>query len=363
MRLDIYVKDMLNISRQKAVELIKLSNITVNEKTVTKPSHNVEDEDIVKAENTDDVLKYVSRGGYKLEKAIDYFNISLCNKVCMDIGASTGGFTDCMLQHGALKVYAYDVGSNQLADKLKQDSRVVFSEDTDIRNVALTDKVDFISCDVSFISVKHIFEKSVSFLNNNGEAVFLIKPQFEAGKAFLNKNGIVKNPKVHKMVLKDIISHIIELGINVKGLTFSPIRGGDGNIEYLVYITKRTVDKYIDIDKYREKLIITRATKENINRIRKFNKDVGTPSAKWWNVIKLYIYALVCEDKETDVISYELIKDLLNTSKGGVKNASAQLRKIELYKQEYKAREVKHQNEKKEPRTWGLIHYIIDTGF
>lgn len=123
------------------------------------------------------------------------------------------------------------------------------------------------------------------------------------------------------------------------------------------------IDKYIDIDKYREKLIITRATKENINRIRKFNKDVGTPSAKWWNVIKLYIYALGCEDKETDVISYNLLKDLLNASEGGVKNASAQLRRIELYKQEYKAREVKHQNEKKEPRTWGLIHYIIDTGF
>lgn len=249
MRLDIYVKNMLNISRQKAVELIKLSNIKVNDKTINKPSYKVEDEDTVKAENTDDVLKYVSRGGYKLEKAIDYFNINLTNKVCMDIGASTGGFTDCMLQHGAKRVYAYDVGSNQLADKLKQDNRVVFSEDTDIRNVCLNDKVDFISCDVSFISVKYILDKSVNFLNNNGEAVFLIKPQFEAGKAFLNKNGIVKNPKVHKIVLKNIITNINELGIYVKGITFSPIKGGDGNIEYLVYIAKRFADKKFDINK------------------------------------------------------------------------------------------------------------------
>lgn len=123
------------------------------------------------------------------------------------------------------------------------------------------------------------------------------------------------------------------------------------------------IDKYIDIDKYREKLIITRATKENINRIRKFNKAGGTPPAKWWNVIKLYIYALGCEEKETEVISYELLKDLLNTTKGGVKNSSEQLRKIELYKQLYTTREVKHKNENGEWRSWGLIHHIIDTAF
>lgn len=235
-RLDMCIREKLNISRQKAQELIQNNGVTVNGKVVNKPSHKVLYSDEVVVNNTEKVLKYVGRGGYKLEKAIDIFNINV-KGVCVDIGASTGGFTDCMLQNGAETVYAVDVGSNQLAEKLRNDKRVISMENTDIRNADIP-KADFIGCDVSFISLTKIFPSVFNILNDRGCSVFLIKPQFEAGKENISKNGIVKNPKIHKKVIRDIINNAVEEGLYIKTLTYSPIQGGDGNIEYLVYIDK-----------------------------------------------------------------------------------------------------------------------------
>lgn len=235
-RLDMYIREKLNISRQKAQELIQNNGVTVNGKVINRPSHKVSCSDEVVVNNTEKVLKYVGRGGYKLEKAVDIFNINI-KGVCVDIGASTGGFTDCMLQNGAETVYAVDVGSNQLAEKLRNDKRVISMENTDIRNADIP-KADFIGCDVSFISLTKIFPSVFNVLNDRGCGVFLIKPQFEAGKENISKNGIVKNPKVHKRVIRDIISNAVEEGLYIKAITYSPIQGGDGNIEYLVYIDK-----------------------------------------------------------------------------------------------------------------------------
>lgn len=246
-RLDIYVKDKLNISRQKAAELIKLSNVKVNEKVIIKPSFAVDESDAIVILNTDNVLKYVSRGGYKLEKAIENFGICLKSKICVDIGASTGGFTDCMIQYGAERVYACDVGNNQLAESLKNNSKVISIENTDIRNLDLEEKADFISCDVSFISLRYIIPKAKNLLKSDGSCVFLIKPQFEAGREFLNKNGIVKSPKIHKRVIKDIIDCLEENNMYTIAIDYSPIKGGDGNIEYIIYVG-RTEKNTINID-------------------------------------------------------------------------------------------------------------------
>ncbi len=194
------------------------------------------------------MLKYVSRGGYKLEKAIECFNIDLKNKVCIDIGASTGGFTDCMLQYGAAKVYAIDVGKNQLADKIKSDERVISYEETDIRDTDLNIKADFIGCDVSFISIRYIIEKAAQLLADNGQAVFLIKPQFEAGREFLNKKGIVKDKRVHKRVINNVIESGKSAGLYIQNLSYSPIKGGDGNIEYIVLADRNSSCSCIDIE-------------------------------------------------------------------------------------------------------------------
>lgn len=247
-RLDMYIKEKLNISRQKAAELIKLHCVKVNGGAASKPSYIVKSDDNIEIINTDSVLKYVSRGGYKLEKAIELFNIDLKDKLCIDIGSSTGGFTDCMLQYGAKKVYAFDVGKDQLADKIRNDDRIAAYEETDIRDVELNIKADFISCDVSFISVKNIFEKLCRLLSPNGQAVLLIKPQFEAGRKFINKNGVVKSPKIHKNVIDDITAFIRSYGLYVNKLSYSPIRGGDGNIEYIALISYFDNKEYIDIE-------------------------------------------------------------------------------------------------------------------
>lgn len=247
-RLDIYVKEIMNISRQKAQELIQTGCVLVNNKIDVKPSSKVSDTDSVSIESTEDVLKFVGRGGYKLEKAIKSFKIDV-KGICIDIGSSTGGFTDCMLREGADIVYAVDVGRSQLHDKLKNDKRVISMENTDIRNAEI-EQGDFIGCDVSFISLKKIFPKVYELMKEDGEGVFLIKPQFEAGRENLSKNGIVKNPKVHKKVIRDIISCANENKLYIKGITFSPIQGGDGNIEYLIYICKKNdnIVKQQDID-------------------------------------------------------------------------------------------------------------------
>ncbi|MGL4874378.1 MAG: TlyA family RNA methyltransferase [Clostridium sp.] len=186
-------------------------------------------------------LKYVSRGGLKLEKALKNFPLTLNEKVCMDIGASTGGFTDCMLQNGAKKVFAVDVGYGQFAWKLRTDERVVCMERTNIRYVTTEDigeKLDFASIDVSFISLKTIMPATIDLLKEDGEVVALIKPQFEAGRGKVGKKGVVREESTHIEVVEGIINFLKEKELNILGLSYSPIKGPEGNIEYLVYFTK-----------------------------------------------------------------------------------------------------------------------------
>ena len=187
------------------------------------------------------VLGFVGRGGLKLEKIADKHKLTFSGKICMDIGASTGGFTDCMLQRGAEFVYAVDVGSGQLADKLRRDKRVNNMEKTDIRDVSSEDlkrEIDFISVDVSFISLKLILPKASELLKCDGSMAVLVKPQFEAGKSNIGKNGVVKSQKVHENVLCDIISFAFQTGLVVCDADFSPVTGGSGNIEYLLLLKK-----------------------------------------------------------------------------------------------------------------------------
>ena len=198
-------------------------------------------------------LKYVSRGGLKLEKAMTHFGITLEGKVCMDIGASTGGFTDCMLQNGAVKVYSVEVGYGQFAWKLRQDPRVVCMEKTNIRYVTpadIDDVLDFASVDVSFISLTKVLIPARELLRDGGEMVCLIKPQFEAGREKVGKKGVVRDKAVHEEVVERIIEFASQNGFFVKNLEYSPIKGPEGNIEYLVYIRKDEtggVDAAVDI--------------------------------------------------------------------------------------------------------------------
>ena len=184
-------------------------------------------------------MKYVSRGGYKLEKAVDLWKVPLRDMICMDVGSSTGGFTDCMLQNGATKVYAVDVGTNQLAWKLRQDERVVSMEKTNIRYVEpedIEDPIDFFSVDVAFISLKKVLEPVKALLTPEGRGVCLVKPQFEAGREKVGKKGVVRDPKVHREVLEQIMKYVLSIGFEILELSFSPIKGPEGNIEYLLYI-------------------------------------------------------------------------------------------------------------------------------
>ena len=200
------------------------------------------------------MLKYVSRGGLKLEKAMTHFGITLEGKVCMDIGASTGGFTDCMLQNGAVKVYSVDVGYGQFAWKMRQDPRVVCMEKTNIRYVTpadIDDVLDFASVDVSFISLTKVLIPARELLRDGGEMVCLIKPQFEAGREKVGKKGVVRDKAVHEEVVERIIEFASQNGFFVKNLEYSPIKGPEGNIEYLVYIRKDEtggVDAAVDIE-------------------------------------------------------------------------------------------------------------------
>jgi 23S rRNA (cytidine1920-2'-O)/16S rRNA (cytidine1409-2'-O)-methyltransferase len=209
-------------------------------------------EDTVSIEIHGNTLKYVSRGGLKLEKAMDHFGLSLDGKICMDIGASTGGFTDCMLQNGAVKVYAVDVGYGQFAWKLRQDERVVCMEKTNIRYVTpddIADALDFASVDVSFISLTKVLEPAKALLKEGGEMVCLIKPQFEAGREKVGKKGVVRDPKVHLEVIEKVMNFASEIGFSILHLEYSPIKGPEGNIEYLVHIKKDTgISKEESID-------------------------------------------------------------------------------------------------------------------
>lgn len=189
-------------------------------------------------------MKYVSRGGYKLEKAIDLWDIQLEGKVCMDAGSSTGGFTDCMLQNGAKKVYAVDVGTNQLAWKLRQDTRVVSMEKTNIRyitNEDIPDVIGFASVDVAFISLTKVLLPIKNLLADGARMVCLVKPQFEAGREKVGKKGVVRDKKVHIEVVESIMTYALDNGFDIIDLSFSPIKGPEGNIEYLLYIEKKKV--------------------------------------------------------------------------------------------------------------------------
>ncbi len=185
--------------------------------------------------------KYVSRGGQKLEKAIRFFSLKLAEKICMDIGASTGGFTDCMLQNGAARVYAVDVGYGQLAWRLRTDERVVVMERTNIRYVTavqVPEPLDFASADVSFISLKAVLPVAYTLLRQDGEMVCLIKPQFEAGRGNVGKKGVVRDKSVHESVIKAVAGCAEKIGFSVPGLSYSPVKGPEGNIEYLMHIKK-----------------------------------------------------------------------------------------------------------------------------
>ena len=239
-RLDVLVTERgITESREKAKAVIMAGEIYVNNQKADKAGQSY-DED-VDIEFRGKKLKYVSRGGLKLEKAIEQFDINLSGKTTMDIGASTGGFTDCMLQNGAEKVYSIDVGYGQLAWKLRNDSRVVNLERTNMRNVTdeqVPDKIDFFSIDVSFISLKLLLPVAYMLLADDAEAVCLIKPQFEAGREKVGKKGVVRDPAVHIEVVENIYNFCLENGFSVLGLDFSPIKGPEGNIEYLIYLKK-----------------------------------------------------------------------------------------------------------------------------
>ena len=249
-------------TRQKAKYAIENNCVEVNNEIITKVSKLVEEDSNIKVKNIS--LPYVSRGGLKLEKAINYMKINLKGKTCIDIGASTGGFTDCMLQNGALKVYSIDVGHNQLDEKLKNDERVINLEGTNIKNIDVKkfEKVDFISIDVSFISLTQVLEKASLLLKENGEMVILIKPQFEAGKDAINKNGVVKDKIAHRKVIEKIILYLNSLSLNIKDLTFSPIKGPAGNIEYLAYIKNEKQDFDLFLLRERIKKIVDEAHAE-----------------------------------------------------------------------------------------------------
>ena len=239
-RLDVLlVSRGLAPSREKAKTMIMEGNVFVNNNREDKAGSTFADD--CKIEIHGNTLKYVSRGGLKLEKAMTHFGITLDGKVCMDIGASTGGFTDCMLQNGASKVYSVDVGYGQFAWKLRQDPRVVCMEKTNIRYVTpedIGDALDFASVDVSFISLTKVLGPARALLKDNGQMVCLIKPQFEAGREKVGKKGVVRDKAVHEEVINKVIDFALEIGFSIHNLEYSPIKGPEGNIEYLVYIEK-----------------------------------------------------------------------------------------------------------------------------
>ena len=227
-------------SREKAKAIIMSGNVYVNGQKEDKAGTGF-DESKIQLEVRGSSLRYVSRGGLKLEKAMNQWNLKLNDKVCMDIGASTGGFTDCMLQNGASKVYSVDVGHGQLAWKLRNDERVVCMEQTNFRYMVredIQDDLDFASVDVSFISLTKILIPARNLLRIGAEMVCLVKPQFEAGKKKVGKNGVVREPEVHEEVIAKIVDFAHLIGFSVLHLDYSPIKGPEGNIEYLLHLCK-----------------------------------------------------------------------------------------------------------------------------
>lgn len=249
-RLDSRIFELgLTESREKAKAFIMAGQVFVNGMKVVKAGTTVLPEDKIEVRGTSE---FVSRGGHKLKKAMEVFPIDLNGKICMDIGASTGGFTDCMLQNGASKVYSIDVGYGQLAWKLRSDPRVVNLERTNVRYITaeqVPDAIDFFSVDVSFISLCLVLPAAYPLLRDGGECVCLIKPQFEAGREKVGKKGVVRDKSVHAEVIAKIDAFARELGFTVCGLDFSPIKGPEGNIEYLIHLKKKDGESLpIDID-------------------------------------------------------------------------------------------------------------------
>lgn len=228
-------------SREKAKAIIMSGNVYVNGQKEDKAGTNFDEKAIIEVKGS--TLKYVSRGGLKLEKAMEHFDISLSGKVCMDVGSSTGGFTDCMLQNGAVKVYSVDVGHGQLDWKLRQDERVVVMEKTNIRYVVLDDiaePVEFASIDVSFISLTKVLLPVKNLLTDDGQIACLIKPQFEAGREKVGKKGVVRDKNVHVEVIDMVAKYAVSIGFELLNLEFSPIKGPEGNIEYLLHLQNHT---------------------------------------------------------------------------------------------------------------------------
>lgn len=265
-RLDVLlVRQGLAESREKAKAIIMSGCVYVNNQKEDKAG-SMFDETKVQLEVRGNTLRYVSRGGLKLEKAMNHFDISLENKICMDIGASTGGFTDCMLQNGAIKVYSVDVGHGQLAWKLRNDERVVCMEKTNFRYMVrddIQDDLDFASVDVSFISLTKILGPAYQLLKPKAHMVCLIKPQFEAGKEKVGKKGVVREPAVHKEVIESVMDFAVSIGFEIKNLEFSPIRGPEGNIEYLLHIYKTEEFVTEEITAHEKYAQLIRETVEN----------------------------------------------------------------------------------------------------
>lgn len=252
-------------TKSKAQAAIMAGDVKVNGETIAKAGFQLE----LKEDTIFEIksMPFVSRGGFKLDRAIKYFNINLKDKVCLDAGASTGGFTDCMLQNGAKKVYSVDVGYGQFAWKLRTDSRVKVIERVNVKNCKVEDiysendeRAEFLTMDLSFISITKVLENIVNLSNKTDfEIVSLIKPQFEAGKEQVGKNGVVRDKETHVEVIKNVIQFAKNLKLNVKNLTYSPIRGPKGNIEYLVYLTSKETDFEIPVEE-----VVEQAHKETI---------------------------------------------------------------------------------------------------
>ncbi|TCK98352.1 23S rRNA (cytidine1920-2'-O)/16S rRNA (cytidine1409-2'-O)-methyltransferase [Natranaerovirga hydrolytica] len=249
-RLDIVlVKKGLVESREKAKTIIMTGNVFVKGQREDKAGTKIDEDSQIEIKGNP--IPYVSRGGLKLEKAMKAFDIQLKDKVCMDVGASTGGFTDCMLQNGAIKVFSVDVGYGQLDWKLRQNEQVVVMEKTNIRYVTpedIEDTLDFVSIDVSFISLKKVLPAVKALMKETSEIVCLIKPQFEAGREQVGKKGVVRDKKVHKSVVKDIIEFSETIGFHIIGIDYSPIKGPEGNIEYLLYMDQDNTELKTSIE-------------------------------------------------------------------------------------------------------------------
>jgi len=241
LRLDLAVAKQLNVSRTIAGDIIEKGHVKVNGKTVEKVGAKIANDSEIEIEGG--ITTFVSRGGFKLQAALEEFSIDLAGLVCMDVGASTGGFTDCMLKNGAKRVYALDCGTNQLRDELRKNTAVISMENTDIRDMTQCSvpPIDFASVDVSFISLEKILGRVYDLMAENSVGVLLIKPEFEAGPGAVNKKGVIKSAKVALKAVENVYSYAKTAGFICKGHIESPIKGGSGNREFLMYIIKEIV--------------------------------------------------------------------------------------------------------------------------